>query len=102
MPTPVSILLNFNLPNATTWFYFSFLLAMALFFKFSRLLSVRNWDVIFLFLLTPGLLLIQPQPEPGMRAAAEIGQLAAAASNDGLPAALGALAVMPEGPGDVQ
>ena len=29
MPTPVSIFLDFNLPNATTWFYFSFLLAIA-------------------------------------------------------------------------
>jgi hypothetical protein len=54
-----SIFLDFNLPNATTWFYFSWLLAMALFFKFSRLLSVRNWDVITLFLLVPGLLLLQ-------------------------------------------
>ena len=48
-----------NLPNATTWFCFSFLLAGALFFKFSRVLSVRNWDVITLFLLAPGLLLLQ-------------------------------------------
>jgi hypothetical protein len=54
-----SIFLDFNLPNATTWFYFSWLLAMALFFKFSRLLSVRNWDVVTLFLLVPGLLLLQ-------------------------------------------
>jgi hypothetical protein len=50
---------EFNLPNATTWFYFSLLLAVALFFKFTRLLSVRNWDVLTLFLLVPGLLLIQ-------------------------------------------
>src|ERR1700752_4389551 len=54
-----SIFLEFNLPNATTWFYFSLLLAVALFFKFTRLLSVRNWDVLTLFLLVPGLLLIQ-------------------------------------------
>src|SRR6202165_6080534 len=47
-----------NLPNAVTWFYFSGLLAMALFFKFSRLLSIRNWDVLTLFLLMPGLLLL--------------------------------------------
>jgi len=58
MSTPVSIFLDFNLPNATTWFYFSALLAMALFFKFSRLLSVRNLDVLSLFLLVPGLLLL--------------------------------------------
>src|SRR5207244_1673600 len=48
-----------NLPNATTWSCFSFLLAGALFFKFSRVLSVRNWDIITLFLLAPGLLLLQ-------------------------------------------
>jgi hypothetical protein len=54
-----SIFLDFNLPNPTTWFYFSFLLAVALFFKFSRFLSVRNWDVVTIFLLVPGLLLLQ-------------------------------------------
>jgi hypothetical protein len=35
---------------------------VALFFKFSRFLSVRNWDVVALFLLVPGLLLVS---EPG-------------------------------------
>jgi hypothetical protein len=54
-----SIFLRFNLPNATSWFYFSLLLAVAIFFKFSRLLSVRNLDVLTLFLLVPGLLLLQ-------------------------------------------
>src|SRR5947199_9116130 len=61
-----SVFFDFNLPNATTWFYFSFLLAVALFFKFSRLLSIRNFDIILLFLLVPGLLLIQAaRPAPG-------------------------------------
>jgi hypothetical protein len=59
MSTFASIFFEFNLPNATTWFYFSLLLAVALFFKFTRLLSVRNWDVLTLFLLVPGLLLLQ-------------------------------------------
>src|SRR5438270_721930 len=54
-----SIFWDFNLPNSTTWFYFSFLLAMALFFRFSRLLSIRNLDIVTLFLLVPGLLLLQ-------------------------------------------
>ena len=58
MMVSASIFFEFNLPNATTWFYFSFLLAVALFFKFSRLLSVRNWDVVTVFLLVPGLLLL--------------------------------------------
>ncbi len=67
MLASLSIFLEFNLPNATTWFYFAFLLATALFFKFGRLLSVRNWDVATVFLLVPGLLVVQaarPQPLP--------------------------------------
>src|SRR5437870_1015955 len=67
MPAPIAILLDFNLPNATTWFFFSFLLAMTMFFKFSRLLSVRNLDIVMMFLLVPGLLVVQatrPQPIP--------------------------------------
>ncbi len=63
-----SIFLEFNLPDATTWFYLSSLLAVALFFKFNRLLSLRNWDLLSLFLLVPGLLLLQ---EEYRRAAAE-------------------------------
>src|SRR5437016_2151840 len=64
MPAPLSIFLEFNLPNATTWFFFSFLLAMALFFKYSRLLSVRNLDVVMIFLLVPGLLVLQTARQP--------------------------------------
>ena len=41
-----------DLPNAVTWFYFSALLAVALFVKFTRLLSIRNLDVLALFLPT--------------------------------------------------
>lgn len=54
-----SIFFDFSLPNAATWFYFSFLLAHAVFFKFDRLLSLRNWDLVTLYLLVPGLLLLQ-------------------------------------------
>jgi hypothetical protein len=75
MLAATSIFLDFHLPNATTWFYFSLLLAVALFFKFSRLLSVRNWDVLALFLLVPGLLLRQEATSP--IPAAEIGKLPA-------------------------
>jgi hypothetical protein len=57
-----SIFLDLNLPNAATWFYFSALLAVALFFKFSRFLSVRNLDVLMMFFFVPGLLLLA---EPG-------------------------------------
>src|SRR5438128_6466528 len=67
MIVPASIFLDFNLPNATTWCYLSLLLAVALFFKFTRLLSVRNWDVLTLFLLVPGLLLLQEANSPGLK-----------------------------------
>jgi hypothetical protein len=58
-----SIFFDIRLPNATTWFYFSALLAVALFFKFTRLLSIRNWDVFTLFLPVPGLLLLDPRSD---------------------------------------
>src|SRR5438477_10692783 len=70
-----SIFFDFNLPNATTWFYFSFLLAVALFFKFSRFLSVRNWDVVTIFLLVPGILILEdarPTPQQQTKAAASL------------------------------
>lgn len=64
MNPPPSIFWEFNLPNPTTWFYFSLLLGIALFFKFTRLLSVRNWDVLTMYLPVPGLLLLL-QPAAG-------------------------------------
>ncbi len=84
----MSIFWDFNLPNATTWFYFSFLLAVSLFFKFGRLLIIRNGDILTLFLLAPGFMLIQAsraQPAPGgehpaARAAALLGQCGQTAS----------------------
>jgi hypothetical protein len=63
-----SIFLNLNLPNATTWFYFSALLAVALFFKFSRLLSVRNLDIVMIFLSVPGVLLLAEPAGANVRA----------------------------------
>jgi hypothetical protein len=54
-----SVFLDFNLPNAATWFYFSFILALALFFQFARPVSVRNLDLLTLFLLAPGFLILQ-------------------------------------------
>jgi hypothetical protein len=53
-----SIFLQFELPNAPTWFYFSLLLTVALFFQFNRLLSLRNLDLLTLFLLVPGFLFL--------------------------------------------
>jgi len=54
-----AIFFDFALPNATTWAVLSALMCVALFFKFNRILSVRNWDLVSLFLLVPGLLLLQ-------------------------------------------
>lgn len=54
-----SIFLAFTLPNAATWFYFSLILTLAVFFQFSRLLSLRNLDLLTLFLLVPGFLFLQ-------------------------------------------
>ena len=61
---PFLIFIDVKLPTAATWFYFALVLAAALFVKFSRLLSVRNWDVLTLFLFAPGFLLLESQAEP--------------------------------------
>ena len=37
-----SIFLDFSLPNAATWFYFSLLLTVAIFFQFGRPFSIRQ------------------------------------------------------------
>ncbi|HEX4144605.1 MAG TPA: hypothetical protein VHY91_13955 [Pirellulales bacterium] len=53
------ILFQYHKVDPTTWVYLSSLLTIGLFFKFSRLLSVRNLDLIGLILLAPGLLLVE-------------------------------------------
>jgi hypothetical protein len=57
-----SIFLDLAPLTPATGFYAALFLAVALFVKFSRLLSIRNWDVVTLFLPVPGLLLLI---EPG-------------------------------------
>lgn len=52
------VFLDFQTPNGTTWFYLSFLLMIAIYFRFTRVFSLRNWDLITLFLFVPGLLAI--------------------------------------------
>lgn len=44
--------------NPTTWVYLSSMLTIVIFFKFNRLLSIRNLDVLGLIALAPGLLLV--------------------------------------------
>lgn len=53
------ILFHYYRVNPTTWFYLASLLAIALFFKFNRLWSVRNADLLGLVLLAPGLLAVE-------------------------------------------
>lgn len=53
------ILFHYYRVNPTTWFYLSSILAIALFFKFGRLWSVRNLDLAGLVLLAPGLLAVE-------------------------------------------
>ena len=40
------ILFHYYRVNPTTWFYLSSLLSIALFFKFNRVWSVRNLDLV--------------------------------------------------------
>jgi hypothetical protein len=73
-----SIFLDFNLPNAATWFYFSLLLSVTLFFQFLRPLTLRNFDLLTLFLFVPGFLLLQDSADgTGSRLAGYVWLLAA-------------------------
>jgi hypothetical protein len=49
--------------HPTTWFYLSSLMIIGIFFKFYRLFSVRNLDLLGLIAFTPGLLLIAHQQD---------------------------------------
>jgi hypothetical protein len=51
------ILYDYQL-NATTWVYLASLLMISIYFKFNRLWSVRNLDLLGLVALAPGLLLV--------------------------------------------
>lgn len=44
--------------NGPTWFYLGSLLILAVFFRFNRIWSVRNFDLLLLLSLSPGLLFV--------------------------------------------
>ncbi|MDO4550893.1 MAG: hypothetical protein Q4C96_06540 [Planctomycetia bacterium] len=44
--------------NPTTWFYISSLLIIGIFFKFRRVWSIRNLDLMMLLFLAPGMLMV--------------------------------------------
>lgn len=50
------MLLEFQRLNGATWLYLSFLLTVAVYFRFNRPFSLRNLDLLLLFWLGPGLL----------------------------------------------
>ncbi|GMQ80249.1 MAG: hypothetical protein BMS9Abin04_209 [Planctomycetia bacterium] len=52
-------LFHYHRVHPTTWAYLSSLMAIAVYFKFSRMWSVRNLDILGLILLAPGLLLVK-------------------------------------------
>ncbi len=49
--------------SAEIWLFLALLGSITLFFKFSRFWSVRNLDLILLFALAPGMMLISRRPE---------------------------------------
>ncbi|GIW93546.1 MAG: hypothetical protein KatS3mg110_1587 [Pirellulaceae bacterium] len=53
------ILFQYHRVHPATWVYLSSLLLIGLYFKFNRFWSVRNFDLVLLVLLSPGLLLVQ-------------------------------------------
>lgn len=58
-----------------TWFFLSFLLVVAVYFKFTRFWALRNLDLLALLCLTPGWLLILAAKEPGNAQYATLGYL---------------------------
>jgi len=52
------ILYEFKAPDLVTWIYFSSLLAITIYFKFSRFWSLRNLDLVGLIAIAPGLYLV--------------------------------------------
>jgi len=53
------ILFQYEPVNPTTWGYLASLLMIALYFKFNRILSVRNFDLFGLIALAPALLMVE-------------------------------------------
>ncbi|HBL44304.1 MAG TPA: hypothetical protein DDZ90_13005, partial [Planctomycetaceae bacterium] len=51
--------------SEATWFYLSLLLSLAVFFRFDRILSLRNLDLVLLLSISPGLLLLSDRPVLG-------------------------------------
>ncbi|MDF1745058.1 MAG: glycosyltransferase family 87 protein [Gimesia sp.] len=48
--------------SEATWFYLSLLLSLAVFFRFDRIISLRNLDLLLLLSISPGLLFVGDHP----------------------------------------
>ncbi len=51
--------------NHATWFYLSFLLTVAVYFRFNRLWSIRNVDLALLLSIAPGILFLETAERDG-------------------------------------
>ncbi len=51
--------------SEATWFYLSLLLSLAVFFRFDRIVSLRNLDLVLLLSISPGLLFVGDHPVLG-------------------------------------
>lgn len=51
--------------SEATWFYLSLLLSLAVFFRFDRIVSLRNLDLVLLLSISPGLLFVGNHPVLG-------------------------------------
>ncbi|MFK7778258.1 MAG: glycosyltransferase family 87 protein [Gimesia sp.] len=51
--------------SEVTWFYLSLLLSLAVFFRFDRIMSLRNLDLFLLLAISPGLLFVGDHPVLG-------------------------------------
>ncbi len=67
------ILFQHHKLNPATWFYLSSLLTICVYFKFSRLWSVRNLDLMGLIMLAPGLLMVSNGVERHIHASEQWG-----------------------------
>ena len=67
------ILFHYYRVNPTTWFYLSSLLSIAVFFKFNRVWSMRNLDLVGLILMAPGLLAVEYGGYKASAAAQQLG-----------------------------
>lgn len=55
----MDVLLRGYSVNAATWFYLSTLLILAVFYRFNRIWSLRNVDLVLLLLAAPGLIFVR-------------------------------------------